>query len=115
MIDATALLEQIQRGQWTAEEVTVAFCKRAAVAHQLVNCLADIDFVGAIADARRLDLHFQSTGRIVGPLGSSMAVLLGSQDLTAVKGLRHTMGYVSWADQVGSEDALVAVVWLRAE
>lgn len=68
MIDATALLEQIQRGQWTAEEVTVAFCKRAAVAHQLVNCLADIDFVGAIADARRLDLHFQSTGRIVGPL-----------------------------------------------
>lgn len=79
-IDATALLEQIQGGQWTAEEVTVAFCKRAAVAHQLVNCLADIDFAGAIADARRLDLHFQSTGRIVGPLhGLPVSIKVTSQ------------------------------------
>lgn len=79
-IDATALLEQIQRGQWTAEEVAVAFCKRAAVAHQLVNCLADIDFVGAIADARRLDLHFQSTGKIVGPLhGLPVSIKVTSQ------------------------------------
>ncbi|KAL7893303.1 amidase family protein [Trichoderma sp. TUCIM 5745] len=110
-IDATALLEQIQRGQWTAEEVAVAFCKRAAVAHQLVNCLADIDFVGAIADARRLDLHFQSTGKIVGPLhGLPVSI----KDLTAVKGLRHTMGYISWADQVGSEDALVVASLRKA-
>jgi hypothetical protein len=74
VIDATALLDQIQRGQWTAEEVTVASCKRAAIAHQLVNCLADIDFVRAIADARRLDLHFQSTGRMVGPLHGLLSV-----------------------------------------
>lgn len=35
--DATALLEKLKAGVWTVEEVTVAFCKRAAVAHQLVR------------------------------------------------------------------------------
>ena len=35
--DATALLEKIRGGVWSAEQVTVAFCKRAAIAHQLVS------------------------------------------------------------------------------
>lgn len=34
--DATALLEKLRSGMWTAEQVTIAFCKRAAIAHQLV-------------------------------------------------------------------------------
>lgn len=35
--DATALLEKLADGIWSVEEVTVAFCKRAAIAHQLVS------------------------------------------------------------------------------
>ena len=35
--DATALLEKLKGGEWSAEQVTVAFCKRAAIAHQLVR------------------------------------------------------------------------------
>jgi amidase len=35
--DATALLEKLKAGVWSAEQVTVAFCKRAAIAHQLVS------------------------------------------------------------------------------
>lgn len=34
--DATALLEKLKHGVWSAEQVTVAFCKRAAIAQQLV-------------------------------------------------------------------------------
>lgn len=34
--DATALIEQLRAGIWSAEQVTVAFCKRAAIAQQLV-------------------------------------------------------------------------------
>lgn len=30
-----------------------------------------------------------------------------TQDLTAVKGLHYTMGYVSWADSVSDEDAVI--------
>ena len=33
---ATELLEKLKAGQLTSEEVTAAFCKRAAAAHQLV-------------------------------------------------------------------------------
>jgi amidase len=35
--DATALLEELRAGVWSAEQVTVAFCKRAAIAQQLVS------------------------------------------------------------------------------
>lgn len=35
--DATALLEKLKDGVWSAELVTVAFCKRAAIAQQLVR------------------------------------------------------------------------------
>ena len=35
--DATALLEKLRSGVWSVEEVTVAFCKRAAIAQQLVS------------------------------------------------------------------------------
>ena len=36
---ATNIVDVVAKGVWKAEEVTRAFCKRAAVAHQLV-CLA---------------------------------------------------------------------------
>ena len=35
--DATALLGQLKAGVWSVEEVTIAFCKRAAIAQQLVS------------------------------------------------------------------------------
>jgi amidase len=66
--DATALLEKIHSRQWTSLEVTVAFCKRAAIAQQLINCLMDIDFDRAIERAKELDEHLASTGELVGPL-----------------------------------------------
>ncbi|KAF2720954.1 amidase [Polychaeton citri CBS 116435] len=56
-LDATALLENMREGIWTAEEVTTAFCKRAAIAQQLTNCLTEIFFDDAIERARQLDLE----------------------------------------------------------
>ena len=34
---ATEIVEKIAAGEWKAEDVTRAFCKRAAVAHQVVS------------------------------------------------------------------------------
>ena len=34
---ATEIVEKLAKGQWTSEEVTLAFCKRASAAHQLVR------------------------------------------------------------------------------
>lgn len=66
--DCVALLEKVHSKEWSALEVTVAFCKRAAIAHQLLNCLMDIDFEGAMQRAKELDEHLGSTGKVVGPL-----------------------------------------------
>lgn len=35
--DGTHILSQIHSGTWTAEDVCIAFCKRAAIVHQLVS------------------------------------------------------------------------------
>ena len=34
---ATEIVKNIAAGDWKAEDVTIAFCKRAAVAHQVVR------------------------------------------------------------------------------
>ena len=35
--DVDVILENLRKAEWTAVEVTMAFCKRAVVAHQLVS------------------------------------------------------------------------------
>lgn len=66
--DATSLAAAIAEGVHSAEEVTTAFCKRAAIGHQLCNNLTEIMFLDAIEDAKKLDAHFKETGKTVGPL-----------------------------------------------
>ncbi|OAL21018.1 hypothetical protein AYO20_11442 [Fonsecaea nubica] len=108
--DAVTLLEKLHSRTWSAVEVTVAFCKRAAVAQQLINCLMDIDFSGAIQRAKELDKHLATKGELVGPL-HGMPVSL--KDLTHVKGMKYTLGMVALADEVSDHDAVV-VQTLRA-
>ena len=62
------LAGKIASGSWTAKEVTEAFCHRAAIAHQLVNCCVEIFFDMAIADAEALDAYYKKNGRTKGPL-----------------------------------------------
>lgn len=66
--DCVALLEQLHSREWSALEVTLAYCKRAAIAQQLINPLMDIDFEGAMQRAKELDDHLSKEGKLVGPL-----------------------------------------------
>lgn len=66
--DATSLAAAIAEGTYSAEEVATAFCKRAAIGHQLCNNLTEIMFGDAIQDAKKLDVYFKETGKTVGPL-----------------------------------------------
>lgn len=45
---AADIYEKISKRAWTAEKVTVTFCKAAAVAHQLV-CIHEIDSLFKVA------------------------------------------------------------------
>ncbi|KAL1960109.1 hypothetical protein VTO42DRAFT_281 [Malbranchea cinnamomea] len=91
--DAVGIVQHTTTGKWTAVEVTEAFCHRAALAHQLVNCLHEIFFDAAIEQAKELDAYFAKHGRPIGPLHGLPVSL---KDQFHVKGVETTMGYVGW-------------------
>jgi amidase len=65
--------------------------------------LTEICYDEALQLAKQQDAHLQETGKIVGPLhGLPISV----KDHVNVAGLRSTLGYCSWADNVPSEDAV---------
>lgn len=63
-----SLLSALSSRKLTACDVTTAFCKRAAVAQQLTNCITEPLFSFAIARAKELDTCLSRQGRVVGPL-----------------------------------------------
>ncbi|RAK90490.1 general amidase GmdA [Aspergillus costaricaensis CBS 115574] len=91
--DAVVITSQTTSGSWSAVEVTEAFCHRAAIAHQLVNCLHEVFFEDAIRVAKELDEHLAATGKPKGPLHGLPVSL---KDQFHVKGVDTTMGYVGW-------------------
>lgn len=78
-LDVSTLAPKIASLEYTALEVTVAFCKRAAIAHQMVNCLTDFFPDEAFQQAKELDEALLQTKRPVGPLhGIPLAVKVSS-------------------------------------
>lgn len=61
-------LRRYEDGSWTCEAVVRAFCKRAALATQLINCCTELMFEEALSQARDLDRWYADTGEFVGPL-----------------------------------------------
>lgn len=86
------LVSSIKAGNLTARAVTEAFCHRAALAHQIVNCCLEIFFGTALARADALDAHFARTGEVVGPLHG---VPISLKDQIDLPGLDSAIGYVS--------------------
>jgi amidase len=66
--DAVGVVAKTTSGQWSAVEVAKAFCHRAAIAHQLVNCLHEIFFDQAIAEAEKADNYFKENKKPIGVL-----------------------------------------------
>lgn len=65
---ASDIVANIATGALTSLEVTLAVCKRAAVAQQLINCVTEIRFDEAIAQAKELDAYLRREGKTIGPL-----------------------------------------------
>ncbi|OAL34479.1 hypothetical protein AYO20_06322 [Fonsecaea nubica] len=93
--DAVRITEHTTTGKWTAVEVVTAFCHRAALAHQLTNCLHEIFFDLAIEQAKELDAAFAAAN---GPTGPLHGLPVSFKDQFHVKGVETTMGYVGWID-----------------
>ncbi|CAG8026679.1 unnamed protein product [Penicillium olsonii] len=91
--DAVSITAKTTVGAWSAVEVTEAFCHRAALAHQMVNCLHEIFFEEALRTARELDAYFATHKKPMGPLHG---LPISLKDQFHVKGVETTMGYVGW-------------------
>ncbi|PFH56808.1 hypothetical protein XA68_15958 [Ophiocordyceps unilateralis] len=104
-LDASELLDKLASGTIRSEEATAAFCKRAAAAHQLVNCLSETCFDRALASARDRDRHLASTGRTVGPLHGLPVSL---KDCFNIRGLDSCLGLVAYVGDAAEEDGAVA-------
>ncbi|KAK5123207.1 putative amidase [Meristemomyces frigidus] len=94
---ASDVVAKIAAQEWSAEEVTKAICKRAAVAQQLLNCVTEIYFEEAIGRARELDVYQkQHDGKTVGPLHG---LPISFKDQFNLPGVDSTIGYISYADK----------------
>ncbi|KAF8306772.1 amidase [Clavulina sp. PMI_390] len=106
---AEMIVKKLAEGVWTSEAVTIAFCKRASIAQQLVNCLTEICFDNAIAKAKELDTMFKATGKLAGPLhGLPVSI----KDNFKMKGLDSTVGFISWVNEPATEES-VLITMLR--
>lgn len=91
--DATALVELMTSRKLKSIEVVTAFCKRAAIAQQCVNCLTETMFDEALARARQCDAYLEKEGKPIGPLHG---LPISLKDSFNVKGTQTTIGYVSF-------------------
>jgi amidase len=122
---ATHIVDLIAKGEWKAQEVARAFCKRAAVAHQLVcfadktrdqgafltsfqtNCLTVTMFDDAIQRAKQLDDHFKRTGKTVGPLHG---LPISLKDNFNIAGKTSATGFCAWAEEPMQKDSTIVQI-----
>jgi amidase len=105
------LLKRLSEGVWTAEATVTAFCKRAAVAQQALNCATDLLFDEAITTAQEHDAFLKSTGSTKGPLHG---LPISIKDAFDVAGHITSAGLVSRLGNVAQNDTLIVSILREA-
>lgn len=101
------LSAKISAGQLSSWDVCNAFCHRAALAHQLLNCCVEIFFYRALDKARELDEIFARTGKTVGPFHG---IPISLKDQLNIPGIDTTIGYVGYVDIQAKKQSLLASI-----
>ncbi|KAL8885970.1 MAG: hypothetical protein Q9192_006559 [Flavoplaca navasiana] len=91
--DSIQIVGKIKSRDYTAVDVTRAYCRTAAVAQQINNCLHEIMFDFAFQTAKDLDDYYSKNGSVKGPLHG---LPISLKDQFHVKGYDTSMGYVGW-------------------
>ncbi|TGO43709.1 hypothetical protein BCON_1009g00010 [Botryotinia convoluta] len=109
--DAVDIVRKISSGDWTCRAVTEVFCHRAALAHQIINCLHEIMFASALQRASELDVYFAEHKEPMGPLHGLPVSL---KDSIHVKGMDTSLGCVGWLGKPQLEKESQVVTDLRS-
>ncbi|KAI1175799.1 amidase [Nemania sp. FL0916] len=109
---ALELLPKLARGDIIkSETVTRAFCKRAAAAHQLINCLSETCFDRAIEMAKGLD---ERLAQGLGPVGPLHGLPISLKDNFNLQGLDSTVGFTSHVGNPAQGDSELVDILVRA-
>ncbi|ODV91805.1 hypothetical protein CANCADRAFT_21597 [Tortispora caseinolytica NRRL Y-17796] len=109
---AVNLVAQMAAGELSAEEVLIAFMKRATIAQQLLNCVTEFLTEEAFAKAKELDAYYKKTGKTtVGPLHG---IPLSIKEHLSVKGKEVNAGFVGFIGRVVDEDNLQLSILKKA-
>lgn len=101
---AVDIVINIAHSVWSAEDVTRAFCKRAAIAHQVTRCLTVTMFDEALKHAKELDRHLKETGHTVGHLHG---LPISLKDNFNIAGQPSSVGFCAWAEEPMQHDSAV--------
>ncbi|OAP64558.1 hypothetical protein AYL99_00530 [Fonsecaea erecta] len=114
-LDATELLQRLRKGEIKSYNITLAFCKRAAIAQQVIshkiNCLTYMFVDEALQRARELDEYFEKTGK---PIGAYHGLPFSIKDHLSIKGKESSTALVGWLDFKPESDAHVVGILREA-
>ncbi|KAF5970661.1 amidase [Fusarium coicis] len=108
---AVSLTAKIATGELSSYDVAAAFCKRAAIVHQLTNSLTEMFFDKALERARWLDEYLSKEGKTVGPLHGLPITL---KDMVNIQGQYSTMGFVGHLKHPPADETAVIAEMLEA-
>ncbi|KAJ5626649.1 Amidase [Penicillium herquei] len=103
------LIDALANSHLTSVEVTLAYCKRAAVAQQLVSCLTETLFEEAQHRAQYLD-DLRAQGKLAGPLHGLPVSL---KDSFYIKGREATTGMVTFIGKAATENTALVDILLK--
>ncbi|KAF2843789.1 acetamidase [Patellaria atrata CBS 101060] len=109
--DATALGEAIATRKFKCVVVARAFSKRAAIAHQLTNCLTEIFFDDALKRAAELDAHLDAGKPPLSPLHG---VPVSLKDTFCVPGYDASVGLAALCFKPSTNPSTLVQVLLNA-
>ncbi|KAJ5174080.1 acetamidase [Penicillium coprophilum] len=110
-LSATELVGRLATGNLKAVDLTLSFCKRAAVAQQLLNCVHLFFPEAALVQARQLDEYYARHNKTVGPLHG---LPISLKDQLRVKGTETSMGYVAWVGKRDETDSVLVKLLRQA-
>ncbi|KAI6762247.1 hypothetical protein HG531_002800 [Fusarium graminearum] len=102
IVDVQDIINLLETKHVSALDLIRGFIARTYDAHRKTNCLTEICFDDAIAQAKRLDDFQRENGRLMGPLHG---VPVTVKDQFNIAGLDSTLGYVGRAFAPASFDA----------
>ncbi|KAF2432169.1 amidase [Tothia fuscella] len=104
---AVDLVRKLASGELSSVAVVEAFCARAAIAHQLVNCLTTYFSEEGLKRAAEMDEQMRAVGKPVGPLHGLPIALKDTYD---VVGKPTTYGYAANINHRAERDSAVVKI-----